>query len=334
MLTDDQRYSLRRVIAVANAKGGVGKTSITTNVGAMLADEGFKVLIIDWDPQNNTTEDLGYTTDQGLAAFQAISTGQPLPVIVDVRPRLDLVASGDYTKSLTAVLRDVGTRGSAGRIQQLEALASSLVPIAHRYDFIFIDCPPEADLLQEIALSTARWLLAPVKLDRASLEALADIAKVFGQVREEVNPFLDLLGVVLFDADTSATSLRNSATKQIRTDFGYNKPADADGSTPDLDDPLFQGFVRHASKPSTEARSKGVAVFELEDGGVQPQDQPDSDGNEAAAPSVTSRLARSRGVRVTKSLTGLAADYQRVAVQSVDRITAAERAEEMEEVSR
>ncbi|WP_419708042.1 ParA family protein [Promicromonospora sp. NFX87] len=334
MLTDDQWYSLRRVIAVANAKGGVGKTSITTNVGALLADEGFKVLIIDWDPQNNTRHDLGYATDNGLAAFQAVSTGQPLPVIANVRERLDVVASGDFTKSLKAVLRDLGNRGPAGRMEQLEALAVALLPIAPRYDFILIDCPPEAELLQEIALGTARWLLAPVKLDSASLDALADVAGVFVRVREEINPGLDLLGVVLFDSDTSASSLRESASTKIRRDFGYSSTS-GDGDALDLDDPLFQGFVRHAPKPSSLAREQGVLVFELEDAGVQVQSgEPTESDEEQAAASVTSRLARSRGVRVTKSMSGLAADYQRVALQSIDRIQAAESAEEMEEVAR
>src|SRR5690606_4752420 len=118
---------LRRVITVANSKGGVGKTAITANVGGLLAAAGLRVLLIGLDSQDNLGEDLGYTYDQksddGQALLAAILTGKPLEPTKGIRPNLDVVMAGEHTKELAWLLEQ--RRAAASTNEQREKVLNS-----------------------------------------------------------------------------------------------------------------------------------------------------------------------------------------------------------------
>ena len=250
MLTAEDRLRLRRVIAVATGKGGVGKTSITANVAGLLAASGLRVLAVDLDSQSNLGEDLGYTgtdrADHGQGAFEAISVRRALSPITDVRPRLDVVPAGEYLEDLAVTLE---SRRARGGLEPLESLAVSLLPIVDQYDVVLLDCPPKGRIIQEIALGAARWLLVPTKSDASSRKAIAQIGERFGAARE-VNPDIELLGVVLFGAGSSAHRLRKDTLAEIAADLGSTQP-------------LFDAVIRHAEASAVQARNSGQLVHEL-----------------------------------------------------------------------
>lgn len=302
MLTGPERSRLSRVIAVATGKGGVGKTSITANVSGLLAASGLKVLAIDLDSQSNLGEDLGYTAtdraDHGEAAFHAISSGKPLQPITDVRPGLDVVPAGEYLEDLAVTLE---SRRARKGTEALEALAVSLLPIVDTYDVVFLDCPPKGRIVQEIALAAAKWLLVPTKSDASSRKAIAQIGERFGAARE-VNPDLELLGVVLFGAGSSAHRLRKDTLAEIAADLGST-------------DPLFDVVIRHAEASAVQARNSGQLVHELEARAATQEPwyerlrKRTSTGEPAAAPTT-----------VAASVGGLAGDYQQLAEEIVTRL--------------
>src|ERR1700712_5606427 len=110
------REALSRVVAVANGKGGVGKTSTATELAGLASEAGYKILLIDLDPQGNVGEDLGYTGagtgDEGAAMVSALMSGRPLPVSLPaVRPNVDVIAGGERLDDLAGVLLARHTRG-------------------------------------------------------------------------------------------------------------------------------------------------------------------------------------------------------------------------------
>lgn len=308
MLLPEQRHALRRVIAVANDKGGVGKTSIATNLSGLLAAAGLRVLLIDLDDQANTGEDLGYTYtgdgDQGLGAMQAITTGTPLTPIKDVRERLDVVPAGQFTTDLAHVLD--GRRQRDGADAVIDSLASSLAPIAERYDVVIIDCPPKVRAMQEMALGAARWLLSPTKSDASSRKAIGQIAERFVAARAH-NETLDLLGVVIFGSGASAKRLREETTREIAADLGAS-------------DMVFTAYIRHAEAPAAQARNTGRLIHELEEHAANQvpwyQRLRHKDQEQASA---------STDTPVATSVKNLAGDYQALAEQLISRLEDAER---------
>lgn len=309
MLAPAQRAKLRRVVAIANDKGGVGKTSLASNLAGLLAAAGLRVLLIDLDDQANTGEDLGYTYrgegDAGLAALQAITARAPLTPITGVRENLDVVPAGEHTTELADVLQ--GRQRRSGSEAVFDALAISLEPIAATYDLIIIDCPPKVRVMQEMALGAARWLLAPTKSDSSSRKAIGQIAERFVEARE-FNPHLDLLGVVLFASGTSASRLRDETAREIAADLG----------TSDL---MISAYIRHAEVPAAQARNSGRLVHELEE--VAQNQIPWFER-------LKNPKARQDGAPVAASVSGLATDYQQLTEQVLERLREAEAAEAAE----
>lgn len=300
------RLALTRVIAVATGKGGSGKTSITSNVGGLLAAAGYRVLLVDLDSQANLCEDLGVLeTDDGQSTFNAVIGGAALTPIT-VRTNLDLVTAGDFTEDL-AIMLD-GRRSRVGEQATLESLAKALAPIAGDYDFILLDCPPKGRVIQEIALGAARWLLIPSKTDSSSRKAIKQIGKRF-VVARETNPVLDLLGVVIFGSGTSSTRRRGKAMAEINADLG----------TENL---MFDAYIRHVEATSALARETGRLVHELED------------AKEAQEPFYRRLQAAAAGTPgtadepIADSVAGLASDYQQLTTQIVARISSAEAGEQ------
>lgn len=300
-MTTIDRPALRRTIAVINGKGGVGKTSVTANLAGLLAAAGYRVLAVDLDPQGNLGNDLGYLGaqlgDGGASLYAAgVSGTAPVP-LKDVRPRLDVVTGGEQLHDLSAVLQSRRLSGRGG----VESLAASVGALAGDYDVTLMDCPPGSDVLQEGALTAARWVLVPTKSDDASRAGLREVARRFTAARV-LNPELELLGVVLFGVSSTARRVLRQAREALTVDLG------GAGT-------VFAATIRHVEAAAVDARARGQLVHELERDVLSgpPWWERRRNPNLQAEP-----LAASAG--------SLAGDYQHVADEVLTRLAAAEMA--------
>jgi cellulose biosynthesis protein BcsQ len=259
------------------------------------------------DSQEILGDDLGYTaqgTDEGKGALDAILLGKPFEPMRNVRPNLDVVPAGEYTDDLATMLD--GRRGRRDEAEILEALAVSLAPVANDYEVTLIDCPPKIPVLQELALTAARYLLIPTKSDASSRKAMAKIGERY-LAAKQYNPDLELLGVVLFGSNSSATALRKQTLAEIAADL-------------DSDAPLFDTVIRHVEATATKARNSGRLVHELEQAAKDQEPWYKRLKNETTD--------ESEG-RIGQSVHGLAADYQSLASELVARLAAAANSQEV-----
>lgn len=295
------RSALDRVIAVINGKGGVLKTTLTANIGGLLASSGYRVLLVDLDPQGNLAEDYGYTDteadDQGTALAQAIMFGGEAKPITDVRLNLDVFAGGPSLEQATAGLVAKAHKDPDGAKL---ALANVLAPIAHDYDMILIDCPPGDETLQTAAVAAARWALVPVKTDRSSRKGLSAVAARLDSVLT-VNPTLDLLGVVLVDTGTGSHVIKREAREHIASLFNADY------------DVAFHATVRHSEATAQATRERGMLVHELDESVRSGPKWYEVVRGDAKADTLAPRTAGS-----------VADDLQAITQEVVARITAAE----------
>ncbi len=189
-----------RIIAIANQKGGVGKTTTTINLSACLAEAGQRVLAVDFDPQGNATSGLGFEKGYMDKTVYEMLIGECQIedcVIRDVQDNLDVLPS------------DVDLAGA--EIELLEAedkehlLKKELDRVDEEYDFIIIDCPPSLNLLTINALAAADTVLVPIQCEYYALEGLGQILQTVDLVKKKLNPKLELEGVVftMYDARTN-----------------------------------------------------------------------------------------------------------------------------------
>lgn len=191
---------MARVIAVANQKGGVGKTTTTVNLSACIAAKGKRVLCVDIDPQGNSTTGVGVDKDAPEhSVYDVLINGIPVreAIVPSVAENLMLLCS---RKELSGAEVEL-----VGALARETVLKRALEPVRDEYDFIFIDCPPSLGLLTINALTAADTLLAPIQCEYYALEGLSDLMNTVKLVRAHLNPALDVEGVVLtmFDARTN-----------------------------------------------------------------------------------------------------------------------------------
>jgi len=295
------RSVLQRVVAVMNGKGGVGKTSVTANLAGLYAAAGYRVLVLDCDPQGNLGVDLGYLgdgrSDSGQELLRAITEGAAPNPLTGVRENLDVLAGGDLLNDLAGELSRTG-RGTVDAAGM--ALAASLAQVAENYDLIFIDSPPGGDVLQRLILTAAKWVIVPTRSDDASRIGLRDVARRYLQARGD-NPGLALLGVVLFGVNISATRVTGQAREALARDLN--------GVVPVLD-----STIRYVEAAATDARNRGQLLHELEKSvAAQPrwyELRRNAEGKK------TSALAASAG--------SLAGDYAALAKEVLQLIVSAE----------
>jgi chromosome partitioning protein len=189
-----------RVIAVANQKGGVGKTTTAVNLSACLAELGKRVLLIDIDPQGNTTSGLGYNKyDLKQCVYDALINDVPIDQVI-------VPTAFENLFLLPATIQLAGAEIELVAVISREAkLKRALDKAKHRFDYVLIDCPPSLGLLTVNALTAAHSVLVPIQCEFYALEGLSQLMNTIQLVQKHLNPALALEGVVLtmFDARTN-----------------------------------------------------------------------------------------------------------------------------------
>ena len=210
----ETRIGSGRILAVANQKGGVGKTTTAINVATALALTGKKVLLVDVDPQGNLTSGIGL---RGCRA----SSGTIYEALVSDAPPEGFVLESQV-KNLFVIPADRQLTGAEIELVPLpdreQRLRRLLTPLRSRFDVIFIDCPPSLGLLTLNALVAADAVLIPLHCEYFALEGLAELVETMRRVRGGLNPTLDIDGVVLTMVD-DRTNLGQLVTREVREFF-------------------------------------------------------------------------------------------------------------------
>ena len=204
---------MAKIIAVANQKGGVGKTTTCVNICASLAVSGKTVLLIDMDPQANATSGLGFDSrNNPLTVYDCLIRGTPSADVIKSTgvPRLSIMPSSADLAGAEVELVTLPERESV--------LKAALDHTLEQYDFVVLDCPPALGLLTVNALVAATSVLVPVQCEYYAMEGLGRLLSNIQRVQESLNQALELEGIVLTMFD-SRNSLARQVAEEIRTHF-------------------------------------------------------------------------------------------------------------------
>jgi chromosome partitioning protein len=199
---------MSRVIAIANQKGGVGKTTTAVNLSASLAAAEQETLVIDLDPQGNTTSGFGVSKEQRENMYHSLLFRKPL-VEVYLSSQLDHLKLVPGHRDLVGA--ELELMNEPEREQRLKSL---LEPIRSHFNYIIIDCPPSLGLLTLNALCAADSVLVPIQCEYFALEGLADLMETLRRIQQKLNPKLALEGIVLTMFDE-----RTNLSRQVREDI-------------------------------------------------------------------------------------------------------------------
>jgi chromosome partitioning protein len=203
-----------KIIAIANQKGGVGKTTTAINLGASLAAADMRVLVVDLDPQGNATSGLGIRKGSyARSTYHVLVNHEPVASVIQPT-ELDALFVAPASRELVGVTVELAQQ--EGRDQHLKGL---LEPLRASYDFILIDCPPSLDILTVNALIAADSVLIPIQCEYFALEGVSELMESIRQIRRLRNPRLEIEGVLMTMYD-ERTNLSNQVMEDLRKFFG------------------------------------------------------------------------------------------------------------------
>ncbi len=206
---------MARIVAIANQKGGVGKSTTAVSLGAALAELGFRILVVDLDPQGNASTGMGIRHEaRGVTVYDVVLSEAPVESAI----------VPTSVKHLDAVPSTIDLAGAeielVSQFSRETRLKKALVPVGEgRYDFIFLDCPPSLGLLTINALTAAEELIVPIQCEYYALEGLGQLLRNVNLVQQNINPELRLTGIVMTMFDPR-TKLSEQVVEEVRRFFG------------------------------------------------------------------------------------------------------------------
>lgn len=202
---------MAQIVAVANQKGGVGKTTTAVNLACCVAAKGKRVLLCDFDPQGNASSGLGVEAKAGRTVYDCI---------VDGVPASECLVRTKYCTVLPSDIRLAAAELEISDIPHREKrLKETLEPVQQQFDYIFIDCPPSLGLLTVNALTACNSILVPMQCEYYALEGLSQLVASIRAVKRSLNPSLDIQGIVLTMYD-GRTNLTIQVAEEVKKYFG------------------------------------------------------------------------------------------------------------------
>ena len=204
---------MSRIVAIANQKGGVGKTTTSVNLAASLAMLGQKVLLVDCDPQGNASRGLGIEVRDGIGGLYEVLRGEVAVGDCVNKSSLDMLSVLPSNRDLVGIEVEF-----AGTNQWHLRLRDALLPVASRYDYVLLDCPPSLGHLTVSALCAANGVLVPLQCEYYALEGVTELLGTLGRIRETLNPQLSIAGILLTMYD-ERTNLSKDVAGEVRKHF-------------------------------------------------------------------------------------------------------------------
>ena len=210
---------MTRVITVANQKGGVGKTTSTVNIAAVVAQAGHSVVVIDMDPQGNASTALGAVHHEGTPSVYEVLTGE-LTLAEVLQPCPDVPGLWTAPATIDLAGAEIELVAQVAREYRLSRAVDALLDNREGgYDYVFLDCPPSLGLLTLNGLVAAREVLLPIQCEYYALEGLAQLLRTVDMVKTHLNPRLVVSAILLTMYD-GRTRLASQVADEVRTHFG------------------------------------------------------------------------------------------------------------------
>ncbi len=242
-------HTMSKIVAIANQKGGVGKTTTAVNLAASLALSGERILLLDIDPQGNSTSGLGISRDSLSHTLYDILAGASTVSNAILETAVDQLSLVPSSIDLLGAEIELIARNERESI-----LSAALSEIRNSYRYIFIDCPPSLGLLTLNALVAAESVIVPVQCEYYALEGLGLLTQTLKLIRRSFNPGLDIEGIVLTMFDTR-NSLSHQVASEIRKHFG---------------DKVYQTVIpRNVALGEAPSHGKPILLYDVRSRGAQ-----------------------------------------------------------------